>query len=49
MSNEVETKIKSFVAAEKVVTQNWFKAHKWWLVAIAAAGLAFWVIGKGWL
>lgn len=37
MSNEVETKIKSFVAAEKVATESWVKTYRGWIIAVAVA------------
>lgn len=37
MSNEVETKIKTFVAAEKVATESWVKVNKWRIVGGAVA------------
>lgn len=37
MSNEVETKIKTFVATEKVVAESWAKKYRGWIIAVAVA------------
>lgn len=47
--DELKAKAEAQIAADKVITQNWFKQYCLWLIAIASASLLFLAIGKGWL
>lgn len=49
MTNEVQTKIKTFVAAEKVATESWVKKYRGWLLAVGVAAVIGFILAKGWL
>lgn len=46
MTNEVETKIKTFVATEKVATESWAKKYRGWIIAVATALVLGFILGK---
>lgn len=48
MTNEVQTKIKTFVAAEKVATESWVKKYRGWLLAVGVAAVIGFILAKAW-